>query len=62
MADDKSKRGGGDRSRVSGSEEYEVDYFAKKHGLSPDQVRALIKAHGNDRATLEVEARKLKAG
>ena len=32
MADDKTKQGQQDRSRVSGSEPYEVEYFASKHG------------------------------
>ena len=42
-----------DRSRVSASDPSEVSYFAKKHGLTSDQVLDLIKQHGNDRATLE---------
>jgi hypothetical protein len=42
MADDKPKRGSADRSRVSGSEPYEVAYFAKKHGITQAQARALI--------------------
>jgi hypothetical protein len=53
MADDKSNRDYHDRTRVSGSEDYEVAYFTKKHGISPDQVRALIKEHGNSRQALE---------
>ena len=39
MADDKSKTYGRDRSRVSGSEPYEVEYFAQEHGLSAQQAR-----------------------
>jgi hypothetical protein len=42
-----------DRSRVSASDPSEVRYFGKKHGLTDDQVRDLIKQHGNDRKTLE---------
>ncbi|MGX9055251.1 DUF3606 domain-containing protein, partial [Mesorhizobium sp. 14Argb] len=49
-----------DRSRVSGDEEYEVGYFASKFGLSIPQVRELIAKHGNDRDTLEREAKALK--
>jgi hypothetical protein len=60
MADDPTKRGAADRSRVAGGEEYEVDYFARKHGLTKDQAHDLIKKHGNDRATLDAEAEKLK--
>ena len=42
-----------DRSRVAASDLSEVRYFGKKHGLTDDQVQALIKKHGNDRKTLE---------
>ena len=42
-----------DRSRVAASDPSEVRYFGKKHGLTDDQVQALIKKHGNDRKTLE---------
>jgi hypothetical protein len=57
MADDKTKRDFRDRDRVSADEDYEVEYFAKKVGLTVQQVRELIKKHGNDRATLEREAK-----
>ncbi|HEY0013024.1 MAG TPA: DUF3606 domain-containing protein [Allosphingosinicella sp.] len=60
MADDKTNRGEPDRSRVSGSEGYEVSYFAGKHGITAEQARQLIEKHGNDRETLDREAEKLK--
>lgn len=60
MADDKSKTGAQDRSRVSGSEGYEVRYFADKHGISIEQAQRLIDQHGNDRATLDAAAERLK--
>lgn len=60
MADDKNKRGGGDRRRVSGGEGYEVNYFAAKHGLSAQQARDLIAKIGGDRAKLNAAAAKLK--
>lgn len=59
MADDKSKVGTQDRAKVAADQDYEVQYFAQKHNLSPDQVRGLIHKHGNDRDTLEREAKKL---
>ncbi|MGT2467445.1 DUF3606 domain-containing protein [Mesorhizobium atlanticum] len=59
MADDKSKRDFRDRDRVSADEDYEVEYFAQKVGLTAQQVRELIKKHGNDRTTLEREAKAL---
>ena len=42
MADDKSKTGGSDRSRIAGGQGYEVSYFARKHGIRTDQARDLI--------------------
>ncbi|WP_285019727.1 DUF3606 domain-containing protein [Novosphingobium sp. fls2-241-R2A-195] len=62
MADDKSQRGEPDRSRVAGDEEYEVDYFAQKHGLTRDQAQELINRHGNNREKLDAEAAKIAKG
>jgi hypothetical protein len=59
MADDKTKRGGTDRARVSASETYEVAYFAKKHGITQAQARDLIKKHGNVRSKLDAAAKRL---
>ncbi|TPI67397.1 DUF3606 domain-containing protein [Mesorhizobium sp. B2-8-9] len=60
MSDDKARRDFRDRDRVSAEEDYEVRYFAKQHRISPEQVRDLIREHGNDRKTLGREARKLR--
>ena len=49
-----------DRRTVSASDPSEVRYFGKKHGLTDDEVRALIKEHGNNRATLEEAVAKMK--
>jgi Protein of unknown function (DUF3606) len=35
MPDDKTKVGKPDRSRVSGDQDYEVQQFAEKHGITP---------------------------
>ncbi len=59
MADDKSKQDGRDRSRVAGEEDYEVQHFAERNGITVAQARDLIAKHGNDRETLEREAAKL---
>lgn len=61
MADDPTKQDNRDRSRVAGEENYEVQYFAEQNGITIDQTRNLIDRFGNDRATLEREARKLRA-
>lgn len=53
MADDKSKKGKQDRSKVSGSENYEIQYFKDKLGVSTQAVTGAIRATGsNDRKVL----------
>ncbi|MBZ9884809.1 DUF3606 domain-containing protein [Mesorhizobium sp. CA10] len=44
---------------MSADEDYEVEYFAKQVGLTTQQVGELIRKHGNDRKTLEREAKAL---
>ena len=60
MADDRNNRGAQDRARVSGSEGYEVSYFARKHGITSQQARDLISQIGNSRSKLNEAAQKLK--
>lgn len=60
MVDDKRKRDFRDRNRVSADEDYEVEYFATENGITPEQVRELIKATGNDRAALTAAAKQLR--
>lgn len=60
MADDKSKVGGQDRSRVAGGEDYEARHFAEANGLSLEQAQQLIARHGNNREELERAARQMK--
>ena len=50
MADNPSIQDGRDRAKISGSEQYEVQYFAQKHGISTDRARDIIKQAGNNRA------------
>src|SRR5690606_26206091 len=49
MADDKSNVGAQDRSRVAAGQQYEVAYFAEKHGLTMDDARAIIEQAGPSR-------------
>lgn len=58
MADDKTKTGQQDRSRVSSSEDYEVRYIAKEAGISTERARDLIKQHGPDREKVLAAARR----
>ncbi|MGZ3350892.1 MAG: DUF3606 domain-containing protein [Xanthobacteraceae bacterium] len=50
MADDKRKRGAADRRRVAAGEPYEVNYFARKHGLSKEEALKIIKKAKGNRA------------
>ncbi|SCW76045.1 Protein of unknown function [Rhizobium mongolense subsp. loessense] len=60
MADDKSKRGKPDRSRVAAGEPYEVNYFARKHRISKEQAEKIVKKHGRDREAANKAAEKIK--
>jgi hypothetical protein len=60
MPDNKDLVGGPDRARVAGDEDYEVSAFARRHGMTPDEVRDMIHRIGNDRDALEREAAKLR--
>jgi len=53
MADDKNLRDGRDRSRVSGSEDYELQHIAEKMNCSIDEVRRAIEQVGNSREKVE---------
>jgi hypothetical protein len=53
MSDDKSKSGGQDRSRISLSEDYEVRDWSKKFGVTTDELKAAVKAVGNDAKAVE---------
>jgi hypothetical protein len=53
MADDKDLRDGRDRSRVSSSEEYELQYLAEKLNVSTEEIRRAIEQVGNSREKIE---------
>lgn len=54
MSDNKSKKDERDRSQVSGSEDYEIQYFKNKMNVSAEEVKEAIRETGsNDRKTLE---------
>ncbi|AZO38377.1 MAG: DUF3606 domain-containing protein [Mesorhizobium sp.] len=59
MADDKSKRGKQDRARVSASEPYEVNYFARKRGITKDQALKIIKDTKGNRDKANAVAEKI---
>jgi len=53
MADDKNLRDNRDRSRVAGSEDYEVQHLAEQLNVSNEEVRKAIEKVGNNREKLE---------
>jgi uncharacterized protein YdbL (DUF1318 family) len=53
MADDKNIRDGRDRSKVSGSEEYELQYLAEKLNVSTEEIRKAVEKVGNSREKIE---------
>ena len=60
MADDKTLTGDPDRVRVARNERYEVEQFARRHGMTPDEVHEMVARIGNSRDALEREAAKLR--
>jgi hypothetical protein len=47
MADDKSNRGGQDRSRINLSEDYEVRYWTQALGVSEQELKRAVEQVGN---------------
>ncbi|MCB2059750.1 MAG: DUF3606 domain-containing protein [Novosphingobium sp.] len=60
MSDIKSKRSNGSCIRTYAGHGYEVTYFARKHGLTRQQARDLIRKVGHDRTKLNEAAMLLK--
>jgi len=47
MSDDLKNRGPQDRSRISLTEQWEVDYWTKSLGVSRERLEQLVREHGN---------------
>jgi len=47
MSDDLHKRGPQDRSRISLSEPWEVQYWTKELGISKEELERVVKSAGN---------------
>lgn len=58
MADDKTNRGPQDRSRISLSEDYEVQYWTDKLGISRSQLEEVVRQVGPSADAVEEELRK----
>ena len=46
MADDKSKTGQADRSRINVNEDYELRDWSQKFGVTPERLKAAVQAVG----------------
>lgn len=60
MADERTKPGQQDRSRVAGDKDDEARPSAKRDGIDPDAARGLIRTHGSNREELDRAAAALK--
>jgi len=61
MSDDKTKAGGQDRQQISLSEDYEVRDWSKKFGVTPDELKAAVKAVGHRAADVQAHLSKSKS-
>jgi len=55
MADDKTNRGPQDRSRISLTEDYEVEYWTDKLGISKSQLEDVVRKVGPSASAVEAE-------
>ena len=55
MADNKTRRGQPDRSKINMSEDYEVKYWAKELGVTRDELQRIIDKVGNSAAAVRKE-------
>ena len=53
MADEKTKKYGQERSLISIGEDYEVEYWTKKFGVSREKLQQAINAVGNSASAVE---------
>lgn len=53
MADDKTLRGPQDSSRIAMGEDYEVEYWTDKFGVSRDALQKAVDAVGNSADAVE---------
>jgi hypothetical protein len=59
MADNLQNRGGQDRKRIDVNQDHELRDWSRKFGVSPDELKAAVRAVGNEAAKVEAH---LKAG
>ncbi len=58
MADDKTKKGPQDASRINVHEKYEVEYWTKKFGVTEEQLKAAVSKAGVMAHAVEAELKR----
>ena len=58
MPDDKSKTPPQDASRVNVNEKYEVEYWSKRFGVTPDRLKKAVQKVGTSVKAIEVELKR----
>lgn len=58
MADDNNNRGPQDRSRINLSEDYEVQYWTDKFGVSRAQLEEAVREVGSSAEAVEAKLRR----
>ena len=53
MSDNKNTVGNPDRQRISLSQDYEVQNWSKKFGVTPEELRNAVKSVGNNAKDVE---------
>ena len=56
MSDNKQIQDGRDRAKVNSQEQYEVAYFAHKHGITAAEAREILKQAGPSREAADKAA------
>ena len=58
MPDDKTKTAPQDASRINTHEDYEVRYWTKQFGVTPEQLRAAVAKAGVSASAVETELKR----
>jgi hypothetical protein len=58
MADDKNKTGPQDASRVNINERYEIDYWSKRFGVTPERLKEAVEKAGTSVKAVEAELKR----
>ena len=53
MSDNLNSKGGRDRQRIAGKQDWEVNYMKEKFKVTKQEVENAVKAVGNDRKKVE---------